>query len=205
MMDVKQIKVFVLLLGVFFSASGFANQTNEQTKQAEIFWKKLQQGGKVVLVRHTAIDKEFASPFTLDESCFSERNLNETGKQQAVSIKQAFQKNNVFIEKVISSPYCRTKETAELAFGNYEVEAKLHLTKAIPAEQATIKIEQTRELIGNYQPSDKAANLVMVTHRPNILDLTNVNTQPADMVLLQPLGDGLFEVIAHLKYAANFK
>ena len=203
-MNVKQIKVFILLMGVFLNASSFANQTSEQTKQAEIFWQQLKQGGKVVLLRHAQVDKEFASPFTLDESCFSERNLNETGKQQAASIKQAFQKNNVTIEKVLSSPYCRTKETTELAFGSYKVEPNLHLTKAIPADQAALKIEQTRELIGNYQASSDSANLVLVTHRPNILDLTNVNTQPADMVLLLPLGDGLFEVLAHYRYATQF-
>lgn len=193
------IQRFVLVLCITsFAPLVLAEQVSGAVANTK-FWQALQEGGKVVLVRHAAIDKEFASPFTLDETCFSERNLNELGQAQAQEINKAFKANHVKIEKVLSSPYCRTKETAELAFGSFQVKPELHLTKAITADKAADYIQKTRDLIGNYELKSAKSNLILVTHRPNILELSNVNTEPADMVLLQPLGDGLYEVIAHFK------
>lgn len=201
-MLISRLNAVLMLILVCFMPLTMAQEVyaSEEAKTSnQLFWQSLQQGGKVVLLRHAAIDKEFASPFTLDETCFSERNLNELGQQQASQIQKVFQQNEIKIENVFASPYCRTKESAELAFGDYQVKPELHLTKAITAEKAADYIQQTRELIGNYTPTTDKANLVLVTHRPNILELANINTQPVDMVLLQPLGDGLFEVIVHLK------
>lgn len=196
---IKTIQQSLLALCMIaFTPLVLAEELNGTAANAN-FWQALKEGGKVVLVRHAAIDKEFASPFTLDETCFSERNLNELGQEQAKQINKSFKANNVKIEKVFSSPYCRTKETAELAFGSFQVKPELHLTKAITADKAAYYIQRTRDFIGNYQPKLEQSNLILVTHRPNILELSNVNTQPADMVLLEPLGDGLYDVIAHLK------
>ncbi len=186
-----------LILILVLSVLGVSHSANADN---EAFWQNLKQGGKVVLLRHAAIDREFGSPFVLDESCFSERNLNDLGIQQAKQIGQLFKKHQIEIDSVYSSEHCRTKDTAEHAFSTFQLSKTLRLTKALSEDEANQRLKQSRELIGNFKSSK---NLILVTHRPNILSLTNLNVEPAGMVLLSPLGDGLFEVIGQFTYPAN--
>jgi phosphohistidine phosphatase SixA len=180
---------------VVMAVMSFYLSTAQADNQA--FWQALKQGGKVVLIRHAAVDREFGSPFVLDESCLSERNLNDKGVQQAKTIGKLFIKHQVAVDEVWSSEHCRTKDTAANAFKDVQISKTLRLTRALPAEEAKHRLEQTRDWIGNYRAQN---NLVLVSHRPNILELTGLNLQPAEMVALEPLGDGLFEVIATFKW-----
>ncbi len=157
------------------------------------FWQALQQGGKVVLVQHAKLNDEVGDPFFLDPSCFIERNLSDQGKQQAQRIGQAFRDHQIAIEAVWASPHCRTKDTAELAFGTYEVKPELRLIRALSEEQAKQNIASLKQWIGNYQGQ---GNLVLVTHRPNIGELIHQRVQPGYVAVIEPLGDGLFDLIA---------
>ena len=187
-------RVLCVCLMTLFGANGVLAQSDSASpSDHQAFWTSLKQGGKVVLLRHATVDKEFGNPFVLDDSCFTERNLNDHGQQQAEAIGQAFQRHGIQVGQVMASPHCRTKETAERAFGAFVVEPILRLTKALPAEQARQNIQRTQTLIGNYQGQK---TLVLVTHRPNIADLIFHNLQPGEMVALDPLGDGLFDVLS---------
>ncbi|BCN94457.1 phosphoglycerate mutase [Thiomicrorhabdus immobilis] len=174
----------------------FQSAVKADGAQEAEFWQALQTGGKVLLMRHAEIDRSFGDSFLLDESCFSEKNLNEIGRNQAKSVNQAFKMHGIKIDKVLASPHCRTKETAELAFGRYQVEPLLRLTKALTVEKANDNLQKLRLMIGEYRGQ---GNLILVTHRPNIGELALIRVEPAEMLVLQPLGDGLFDVIARLK------
>ena len=160
---------------------------------ASEFWQALQAGGKVVLVQHAKLNDEVGDPFFLDPSCFIERNLSDEGKQQAQRIGQAFREHQVAIEAVWASPHCRTKDTAELAFGQVEVKPVLRLIRALSEEQAKHNIAELKQLIGNYQGQ---GNLVLVTHRPKIGELIHQRVQPGYVAVIEPLGDGLYDLIA---------
>jgi phosphohistidine phosphatase SixA len=54
------------------------------------------------------------------EDCSTQRNLTEKGRAEARAIGEAIRELNIPIGKVRASPYCRTVETAELAFGRAE-------------------------------------------------------------------------------------
>ena len=170
-------------------------QVTANADNQELFWKALKEGGKVVLVRHAEIDRSMGDSFLLDESCFSEKNLNELGKSQAKNIAKAFKAHAIKVQQVFSSPHCRTKETAELAFGEFQINPILRLTKALTDEKANANLEKTRALISSYDNQD---NLVLVTHRPNIGELVHIRAEPAEMIVIQPLGDGLYDVITRL-------
>lgn len=177
---------------MFFAVNSvFADESQEQE-----FWQALQEGGKVVLIRHAEIDREFGDSFILDDSCFSERNLNATGTQQARRIGEAFHQHQIKINQVLSSPHCRTRDTAQEAFGTYKIEPQLRLIKALSTQQAEANMRAIRSLIANYR--DKG-NLILVTHRPNIGELIYQRVEPAEMVVLEPLGDGQFDQIARLR------
>lgn len=178
------------LIALLFAAL-FSYQTQADDDNA--FWQALQNGGKVVLVQHAKLDEAVGDPFSLDPSCFIERNLSDEGRQQAQDIGQAFRAHQISIEAVWTSPHCRTKDTAELAFGQYEIKPELRLIRALTEDQAKLNINQLKKIIGNYQGQ---GNLVMVTHRPNISELIHQRVQPGYVAVIEPLGDGLFDLIA---------
>ena len=180
-----------LILAVSFLVLPIASQAND----LEELWQALKDGGKVIMLRHAVVDPDMGESFVLDDSCFTEKNLSDFGKQQALAIHTEFQKRGIAIDQIWSSPYCRTKDTAELAFKRYEVSSLLHLIRTVPEKIAEENQNQIRKILSNYQ---NPANMVMVTHRPNIADIANIRLQPAQMIVFEPLGDGLFDVLGVL-------
>lgn len=181
-------------LGLAFSLA-FVSLSSQANEQHEL-WQDLKDGGKVVMMRHATVDQSIGESFVLDESCFTEKNLNEFGEQQAKAIAQVLSENHIKVGQVLTSPYCRTKDTAKLAFGRFEISPLLHLVRTIPVEKGAANLEQVRKLLSDYQGVD---NLFMVSHRPNIADITNIRLQPAQMIVFEPLGDGLFDVLGVLE------
>ena len=157
------------------------------------FWSALKQGGKVVLMQHAKLDEAVGDPFSLDPSCFIERNLSDAGREQAKSIGEAFKQHGIQIDAVWASPHCRTKDTAELAFGEFEIKSELRLIRALTDAQAHQNLAWMRQTIGNYQAK---GNVILVTHRPNIGELIHQRVQPGVVAVVEPLGDGLFDLIA---------
>lgn len=164
------------------------------------FWQALQEGGKVVLIRHAIVDREFGNPFVLDDSCFTEVNLNEKGQLQAALIGRWFREKAILVEAVWASPHCRTRETAQLAFNQFQIKPELRLIRALPETQAEANLKQVRLLISQYKGQ---GNLVMVTHRPNIGELIYQRLAPGEMAVLEPLaeepGEVAFDVVARLR------
>src|SRR5262245_65452158 len=78
----------------------------------------LRKGGYVLYFRHAATDmsKNDAGMKSFDD-CPTQRNLVDRGRDDARAIGAAIKTLGIPIGKVRASPYCRTVETAELAFG----------------------------------------------------------------------------------------
>jgi hypothetical protein len=78
----------------------------------------LKQGGVTVLIRHSATDPGTGDPpgFKLSD-CATQRNLSDGGREQARRLGQWFKANAIQVTAVRTSPWCRTRETATLAFG----------------------------------------------------------------------------------------
>ena len=144
-------------------------------------------------MQHAKLDEAVGDPFSLDPSCFIERNLSDAGREQAKSIGEAFKQHGIQIDAVWASPHCRTKDTAELAFGEFEIKPELRLIRALTDAQAHQNLAWMRQTIGNYQAK---GNVILVTHRPNIGELIHQRVQPGVVAVVEPLGDGLFDLIA---------
>ena len=82
--------------------------------------KNLKKGGKIVFIRH-AIAPGSGDPdnFKLND-CSTQRNLNYTGIRQSKKIGSFFSTNNIPIDLVLSSDWCRCKDTAKFAFKNFK-------------------------------------------------------------------------------------
>ena len=123
---------------------------------------ELKQGGKLIFIRH-AYAPGGGDPDNFEiNDCKTQRNLNDRGREQANKIGYFFRSNNIPIDKVYSSEWCRCKETALIAFNKFET--KFFLNSFFSAKFAKNKNSQMKRLkrfIGNW---DGKNNLVFVTH-----------------------------------------
>ena len=173
------------------SSLGYAN---EQGK----IWKKLQNGGLVVLMRHASVNqgKESGNPLQRDPSCLKERNLSNKGKREAARIGEKFIAHKIPIERVLTSPYCRTVETAKIAFDRAQPVDFLSLLEVLPEEKAEANSAILMRRIGSYSGK---GNLILITHRPNISAVTFEGVEKGAFLVLEPVGGDEFEEIGKIK------
>ena len=102
-------KIISLLLKVLiFSLFSFHSYSSEQN------WKPAQEGNKVILIRHSlAPGGGDPAGFKIND-CKTQRNLNRVGINQSKKIGKLFKKNKVLIDQVLSSQWCRCKDTANM-------------------------------------------------------------------------------------------
>ena len=87
---------------------------------------QLEDGGKLIFIRHAyAPGNGDPAGFNLND-CSTQRNLSDDGRKQAQRIGEFFNKNKIEIDKVLSSEWCRCKETAKIAFKNYSTNSFLN-------------------------------------------------------------------------------
>jgi hypothetical protein len=83
-------------------------------------WEVLKEPGHVVFMRHSDAPGSggYGDPqgYRLDD-CATQRNLSEEGRAHARRTGEAFRKQGIVFDRVLTSPWCRCKETAELAIG----------------------------------------------------------------------------------------
>ena len=105
---------------------------------------QLLDGNKLIFIRHAyAPGSGDPDNFNLND-CSTQRNLNEEGRKQAQKIGEFFINNNIKIEKIFSSEWCRCKETAEIAFEDYST--KNFLNSFYSEKYAKNKTKQIKEL-----------------------------------------------------------
>jgi phosphohistidine phosphatase SixA len=129
-------------------------------------WEKLRtEANLVVLMRHT--QPAGGNPLAWDESgnCMGESMLTAAGKAHARKIGEAFAKHGVK-PTVISSPMCRCRETARIAFGEaFVTDAALREISSADPERTNAFERTAQSLIASRRG---ASPVVFVSHRPNI-------------------------------------
>jgi hypothetical protein len=97
---------------------------------------------------------------------------------------------------VLASGYCRTRETAELAFGRATIVPAL---TGIPAETVGTysgRVRALRRMLG-AKPADRV-NTVIVGHIANLEAATKVEIEEGDAAVFVPLGDSRYRLLATL-------
>ena len=154
---------------------------------------QLNKGGNLIFIRHAYAPGGGDPENFIISDCSTQRNLNEDGKNQSKRIGQFFIENDILIDKVLSSEWCRCKDTAQIAFTNFET--KNFLNSFFSAQFASNKNQQIRDLkkyIKNWQ-SDK--NLVLITHYVLISEILNYTSSSGEIII----SDKNFKVIDSFK------
>jgi phosphohistidine phosphatase SixA len=164
---------------------------SEETLDPVRLVEALHEGGLVVYLRHAATDrsKEDAGVVEL-EDCTTQRNLSDAGRDQARTIGASFRKLEIPVGDVRSSEYCRTRQTARLAFGRGQLEPDL---TGFPNEGDTgyrERIRRTRELLADEPEAGE--DTVLVGHIKNIEASAGISIDEGELAVFEPLGGTSF-------------
>ena len=158
-------------------------------------------GGYVIIMRHGATHQDQADtdPFNL-ANVDKQRQLNDAGRAKAKEIGEAFKKLGIPVGKVVSSQYFRAIETAKLAFDAAEPTADVSEGgQVVTPIENNRRAAAMRKLAGTAMPG---TNVVVVTHRPNILDAFGkdlFDMREGEAVIVKPDGAGGYRVAARVQ------
>ena len=155
--------------------------------QATLDWPALRDGD-VVLIRHAyAPGVGDPASFRVDD-CSTQRNLDDRGRAQAVDIGKAFRQAPLPVAKVLTSRWCRARDTAELAFPGQVVEAPVFDSFFQGRGDGNAQTRDATALLSQWRGPGL---LVVVTHQVNISGLTSVFVGSGEAVVVRPEGDRL--------------
>jgi phosphohistidine phosphatase SixA len=158
------------------------------------FWNALKQPGAIVLFRHAnAPGGGDPAGFRLND-CSTQRNLDTEGREQAIRIGQRFREKGIKVGAVLSSEWCRARETAQLAFPNMQKDAAAFNSFLRNPNDEPKQTIAARKLLLDWQGTGA---LVVVAHQVNITRLTGIYPASGEGVVVKKQGSELV-VIARL-------
>jgi phosphohistidine phosphatase SixA len=142
--------------------------------------------GSIVLFRHAEAPGVGDPPqFRLDD-CSTQRNLDDEGRAQARRIGEKFRAQGVKVGKVLHSQWCRTRETAELAFPGQAREATDFNSFFGEAARREAQTERALAILRAWRGPGV---LVVVTHQVNISAMTGAGTASAEGLVVRTRND----------------
>ena len=169
-------KIFKFLIIIFISLT-----TSIKADLNKNLLNQLDDGGKLIFIRHAyAPGGGDPQNFNLND-CSTQRNLNNEGRKQAQYIGEFFKKNKIKIDKVLSSEWCRCKETARIAFKNFSTNN--FLNSFYSSKYAKNKDKQIK-MLNNYIKKFKSdKNLILVTHYVLISEVLNYAPSSGEIIV----------------------
>lgn len=162
--------------------------------------KALQRGGQVIYFRHADTGPAYLEQGVDLTRCDTQRNLNDDGRAQSRDIGSQFRRLRIPLGEVLSSEFCRCRETAQLAFGRYAVEPLLTGVSR-SAESADRRKEATVALKRMLAtPPAAGVNTVLISHGFNLWDAEgfHLGTQ-GEAAIYRPDGAGGYVLLARLR------
>lgn len=147
-------------------------------------WEALRGDGHVVLIRHASAPGGAGDPdgFRLGD-CATQRNLSDEGRAQARALGERFKAQRVKIGKVISSQWCRCRQTAELMdIGGIEDAPNFNNAYVLRGERETLTAGARATIAAWRGPG----TLVIVTHGQNVLALLGLHPAEGEVVVVAP-------------------
>ena len=168
-------KFFFVFIYIFFS-----NLTG--VLSSETIWDEARKGNKVILIRHSlAPGGGDPAGFKIGD-CKTQRNLNKAGIEQSKKIGKIFKGNKIPIDIVLSSEWCRCKDTAFHAFGKFKEFSALNSTFSTTYNKNEPRqIKEIKKYLMNWEGEGK--NLILVTHYSVITAITNAAPSSGEIVI----------------------
>ncbi|MFM7331212.1 MAG: hypothetical protein ACKO1L_06060 [Brachymonas sp.] len=164
-------------------------------------YRAMRAGGVVIFMRHAkthALGTDKIAAHEVNESnCDQQRTLSPAGKETAREIGRAWGFLKLPpVDKVEYSPYCRTKETAELAFGTNGF--PLVLNRDLLASSGSMQQLGERLKTALAQVPAPGMNRVIVGHLFSPQMGLGMQLEEGEAVVAKPNGQGSYQVIARI-------
>ena len=180
----KRLICVLVLIFLPFSNSASSN---------EKLINSLKEGGKLIFIRHAyAPGTGDPENFNLKD-CTTQRNLSQKGIDQSKEIGLFFTENKIQIDKVLSSEWCRCKDTAKYAFNSFETLDALNSFYDIRFEKN--KTKQINDLKKYILRWSSKKNLVLVTHFVVISEALNTGSSSGEIIV----SDRNFNIISSIE------
>jgi phosphohistidine phosphatase SixA len=161
--------------------------------------ERLQGGGYVLAFRHAATDFSTTDTTADPRDCSRQRNLSAKGRRQAREIGRDFSRLGIPVGRVLASPFCRTRDTARLAFGRVQPSSAL-LSGDFFSEEAAGERQASR--LGRLLAERPRAgtNTVLVSHAFAIDDATGVSLAEGEAAIVRAgRGPRAFDVVGRVE------
>jgi phosphohistidine phosphatase SixA len=156
----------------------------------------LRAGGNVLYFRHGKTDLTTSdSDRTSLANCATQRILSPEGRRQMTGIGQQFKRLHIPVGTVLASPYCRTLDTARLAFGKVTVEPELEHTVTATEAVTRQRAAALSKLLALVPP--QGTNTVLAGHTGNLQEATGIWPSPEGVaIVFKPDGHGSSRYLA---------
>lgn len=156
----------------------------------------LRKGGYVLYFRHTATDfSQNDERMTGFEDCAHQRNLTDAGRADARAIGAAIRSLGIPVGEVLASPFCRTRETAQLIFGRDTVSSAV---RGGPASAEGGRYDELKALLA--RPVAGNVNLAIASHgNPFAAVAGSPYLAEGEVAVIEPRGDAGFRVVARIR------
>ena len=187
-----------LFLFILFTISILTGCSKSSIK----LFDKIKKGGYVVYFRHAQTIRDYADqadPKMRLNNCNTQRKLSSVGIQHSKEIGSSFKRNNIPINRVITSDYCRSWKTAKFAFGKYTKNSKLNFLpfEEYTADQIKVMRQNLTPFLSSKPPKGK--NTIIVGHDDLFEAATGIYPQPQGVAyIVLPEGSGSFKVLGKI-------
>jgi broad specificity phosphatase PhoE len=162
-------------------------------------WSLLREPGHVVFMRHSDAPGSggYGDPpgFRLDD-CATQRNLSDEGRAHARRTGEAFRQHGISFDRVLTSPWCRCKETALLVTGR-EAEPFAPLSNLVGRQEH--RESQIRAIKAYLAGLDGNTRVLFVTHGVVVNALAGVGLASGEMAIVKPEANGELTVVGRFK------
>lgn len=160
-------------------------------------WAELAKPGAIVLFRHATAPGVGDPPGFRVDDCATQRNLDDQGRAEARRLGELFRSRAIQVGAVLSSQWCRTRETARLAFGSQaRDEPAFNSFFRQPAASSDAQTARARAVLADWRGPGA---LVVVTHQVNITALTGLGAATALGVVVRAARDGKLQVLGTIE------
>ena len=168
----KHSKIIIFIILFLFNHKSFADENIVEI---------LKKNNNIIFIRHSLAPGS-GDPENINlKDCKAQRNLNSEGIKQSKKIGNFFKKNNIKVEHVFSSEWCRCKDTAYHAFENFKTFDALNSFYSEKFyKNKNNQIKKLKKFISDW---DSASNLVLVTHYVVILEILGVGTGSGEIII----------------------
>ena len=168
----KHFKIIILIILFLFNHKSYANENIVEI---------LKKNNNIIFIRHSLAPGS-GDPENINlKDCKTQRNLNSEGIKQSKKIGNFFKKNNIKVEHVFSSEWCRCKDTAFYAFNNYNTFDALNSFYSEKFyKNKNNQIKKLKKFISDW---DNNSNLVLVTHYVVILEILGIGAGSGEIII----------------------